>query len=186
MIYETDTNRVLVWDNAAWVMIADTDTPPGMQLVGKGTFTANDLIADGVFTTEFDRYVLKTNISLSNTASEIRVQFRTSSANNSTSNYQHQNTYFATSAGFDRNTTSTTSALLAQNVGAAGWDMNLEITGPATTTTTRIILSGSVSTGTLPIVGNVGFQTTTAFDGIRIFPSTGNITGAYEIYGYRK
>lgn len=33
MIYETDTNRVLIWDNAAWVMIADTDSPPGLELV---------------------------------------------------------------------------------------------------------------------------------------------------------
>jgi hypothetical protein len=33
VIYETDTNRVLVWDNSAWVMVLDTDQPPGLQLI---------------------------------------------------------------------------------------------------------------------------------------------------------
>lgn len=60
MIYETDTNRVLVYDNTAWVMIADTDTPPGLQLVKSSTFT-NQTTVDIVdcFTTDFDDYLVK-------------------------------------------------------------------------------------------------------------------------------
>jgi hypothetical protein len=58
MIYETDTNRVLVWDNAAWVMIADTDTPPGLQLIktqaiGSGVASVT---VTGAFSSEFDAY----------------------------------------------------------------------------------------------------------------------------------
>ena len=186
MIYETDTNRVLVWDNAAWVMIADTDQPPGLQLITQGSFTTQDLIADNVFTTEYSRYLLRTSISLSNTASTLQTQFRTSGSNNATSNYVHQNTHFSTSAGFNRNTTATTSSLIAQNVGALGWDIDLTIWYPASTTlSTRVILTGAVDTGSLPMIGNTRFNATTAFDGIRIFPSTGNITGTYSIYGYR-
>jgi hypothetical protein len=186
MIFETDTNRVLVWDNTAWVMIADTDTPPGLQLVAKGSFTTQDLIADNVFTTEYSRYLLKTSISLSNTASTLSTQFRTSGANNATSNYVHQNTHFSTSGGFDRNTTATTSSLIAQNVGAQGWDIDLTIWYPASPTQpTRIILTGGVDTGSLPMIGNTRFNLTTAFDGIRIFPSAGTITGTYSLYGYR-
>lgn len=186
MIYETDTNRVLVWDNAAWVMIADTDTPPGLQLIRNGTFTAQDLIADSVFTTEYSRYLLKTSISLSTTASTLSTQFRTAGANNTTSNYVHQNTYFATSAVFDRNTTGAASSLIAQNVGAQGWDFDFTIWYPASSTqTTRMVLTGGVDTGSLPIIGSTRFNLTTAFDGIRIFPSAGTITGTYCLYGYR-
>ena len=58
MIYETDTNRVLVYDAAAWVMIADTDQPPAIQLVktqtvgsGVATVTVND-----AFSSDFENY----------------------------------------------------------------------------------------------------------------------------------
>lgn len=57
MIYETDTNRVLVYDNTAWVMIADTDEPPGLQLITKQSFSGStqvDFI--NVFTSTFTNY----------------------------------------------------------------------------------------------------------------------------------
>lgn len=73
MIYETDTNRVLVYDNAAWVMIADTDAPPGLQKIiptsvsGTGASidsTGNVVVSsggtnftiNGCFTSEFSNY----------------------------------------------------------------------------------------------------------------------------------
>lgn len=185
-IYETDTDRVLFWNNSAWVMIADTDTPPGLQLIRNGTFTTQDIIADSVFTTEYSRYLLKTSISLSNTAATLQVQFRTTGANNTTSNYVHQNTAFTTSTFYDRNTTATTSSLVAQNVGAQGWDIDFTIWHPASSTqSTRIVLTGGVNTGSVPMIGNTAFNSTTAFDGIRIFPSAGTLTGTYCLYGYR-
>ncbi len=54
MIFETDTNRVLVWDNAAWVMIADTDTPPGLQFISGATFSNVASIDITGFTSEFE------------------------------------------------------------------------------------------------------------------------------------
>jgi hypothetical protein len=70
MIYETDTNRVLVWDNSAWVMIADSDQPPGLQLVipsgatngtlSGSTVTVNSAVSSctvsGCFSSEFENY----------------------------------------------------------------------------------------------------------------------------------
>jgi hypothetical protein len=157
-----------------------------LELIAQGSFTAQDLIADNVFTTEYSRYLLKTSISLSNTASTLQTQFRTSGSNNATSNYVHQNTGFTTVAFFDRNVVPTTSSMIAQNVGAQGWDFDLTVWYPASATKpTRIHLTGGVDTGSLPIIGDARFNLNTAFDGIRIFPSAGNITGIYSIYGYR-
>lgn len=58
MIYETDTNRVLVYEGAAWVMIADTDTPPGMVLVKTQTIGSNvaSVTVTSAFSSEFDVY----------------------------------------------------------------------------------------------------------------------------------
>jgi hypothetical protein len=56
MIYETDTNRVLVWDNAAWVMIADTDQPNGLWRIDSKTLTGSAVDFTGCFTADYDIY----------------------------------------------------------------------------------------------------------------------------------
>jgi hypothetical protein len=58
MIFETDTNRVLIWDNSAWVMIADTDQPPGLQLIKTqtiGTGVSSVTVSDA-FSADYDNY----------------------------------------------------------------------------------------------------------------------------------
>lgn len=57
MIYETDTNRVLVYEGAAWVMIADTDTPPALQLISAVTFNNEaSKVVDNVFSADYTNY----------------------------------------------------------------------------------------------------------------------------------
>lgn len=59
IIYETDTNRVLIWDNTAWVMIADTDTPPGLQLIKVQVLSSgNSYTISDVFSSEFRNYLI--------------------------------------------------------------------------------------------------------------------------------
>jgi hypothetical protein len=158
----------------------------GLWLVDSGTFTAGDLIADSVFSTTYDRYLLITSFTYSTTTAEIRLQFRTAGSNNATSNYTHQNSVFSSVGIFSRNTVPTTSSTLTPNTGGSSWDMNLQILFPASNSVkTRVVSSGGIHDGTLPLIGNAAFTTTTAFDGIRIFPSAGTLTGTYKIYGYR-
>ena len=76
MIYETDTNRVLVWDNAAWVMIADTDTPPGLQLVKTQTIGSgvSSVTVTGAFSAEWDNYRITLSGSVNSANAEIRMR----------------------------------------------------------------------------------------------------------------
>lgn len=93
VIYETDTNRVLVWDNAAWVMIADTHQPPGVQLikpasVSNGTISGNSIIigsgvstvtVSGVFSSEFDNYrVVGSGIDMAGGGTSLFMRFNNS------------------------------------------------------------------------------------------------------------
>jgi hypothetical protein len=157
----------------------------GLWLVDSGTFTTDDLIADSVFSTTYDRYLLTTSFTYTITTAEMLLQFRTAGSNNATSNYTHQNSLFTSIGVFSRNTVATTSSMLTPNTGGNTWDMNLQILFPASSANTRVISNGGIHTGTLPFIGNAAFNTTTAFDGIRIFPSAGTLTGTYKIYGYR-
>lgn len=57
-IYETDTNRTLVYDGGAWVMTVDADSPPGMVLIKTqtiGTAVSSVTVSD-VFSSEYDNY----------------------------------------------------------------------------------------------------------------------------------
>jgi hypothetical protein len=157
----------------------------GLWLVDSGTFTAGDIIADSVFSTTYDRYLLSTSFTYSNANAEIRLQFRTAGSNNATSNYLHQNSIFSSVGIFSRNTVATTSSMLTPDTGGSNWDINLQILFPASSANTRVISNGGIHNGTLPLIGNAAFNTTTTFDGIRIFPSAGTLTGTYKIYGYR-
>jgi hypothetical protein len=58
MIYETDTNRVLVYEGAAWVMIADTDSPPGLELIKVQTWASSvmSVTVSNVFSSTYENY----------------------------------------------------------------------------------------------------------------------------------
>ena len=100
MIYETDTNRVLVYDNAAWVMIADTDAPPGLQKIiptsvsGTGASIAsngdvvvasggNNFTVNGCFTSEFANYKLLVRDLRTSAGSALQLSMGTSASGTS-------------------------------------------------------------------------------------------------------
>ena len=104
IIYETDTNRVLVWDNAAWVMIADTDQPPGLQLVKTqtvGTAVSTVDVTD-VFSSDYDNYRVEINNVDASTAGGnfLLIRFNTSGNNHFGSCYY--DAYAGTNTGTSR------------------------------------------------------------------------------------
>jgi hypothetical protein len=190
MIYETDTDLTYIWGGSAWQQVSGGTAVgnSGWVYITSGSFTtASEFTLDSKFTADYDIYELKVEHLDSATAGETRFQYRTSGSNNSTSNYTHQNTAFTTSTFYDRNTTSTSSAMLTQNVGATGWNWTMTIQNPYSNTKNTLMYSvGGIATGSLPFMGNAAFNTTTRFDGIRIYRTSGTFTGTYQLAGMRK
>jgi hypothetical protein len=59
VIYETDTNRTLVWDASAWVLVSTgTSNPVGSELVGSGTFSNAATFDVTGFSSSYDFYQL--------------------------------------------------------------------------------------------------------------------------------
>jgi len=59
VIYETDTNRVLVWDNAAWVAPNSTTTnPPALEFIKSQTVgtTVSSVTVTNAFSSDYDNY----------------------------------------------------------------------------------------------------------------------------------
>ena len=158
-----------------------------VRIVAAGSFSAAATVnVDSIFSANYDLYRIVWVETDSTSAAETRIQFRTSGATNTTSNYTHQNSFFTTATTSVRNTVATTYSLLTQNVGANGWSFEINLANPySNTRVTTGWMSGTVDTGSLFFNGSLAFGATTRFDGVSIFRSSGTMTGQYYVYGYR-
>jgi hypothetical protein len=199
MIFETDTNRVLVWDNAAWVMIADTDTPPGSQLVAKFTAsgTSRSLDCDNVFTDEFQRYRIIGEVRSSIQTNGFFFQMRNSSGTALNTGY------YSTAYGQDYASNGTGFQTLSANtVGYVGWVPNstsspfyyLNFSFDVFNTRSSANVTSwtghhtGLSSGSAFLAGGLyGTRTLAEVNRGLVFDNggAGNLTGAVSVYGYR-
>jgi hypothetical protein len=182
MIYETDTNRVLVWDNAAWVMIADTDQPPGLQLIKTQTVGSgvSSVEVTGAFSSEFDNYLITASGGTPSTASILRIQL-----GSTTSGYYYNLVFstWSTSVLAEGNTTSANVPGVGHSL-ASGMQMFCQVFEPNRPTFTRVTaprITGSESGTVFGLMPN-----TTQYTSFTISPSGGTLTGGIiRVYGYR-
>lgn len=203
MIFETDTHRVLVWDNAAWVMIADTDTPPALQKITSGTFSGltsgSPLDVNSVFSSEFTNYLVNLRVSQSSTTGSTVIRMRTASSLESSAvyNYSWGGSYVAAGPGYNWNLYSTTNPFSPDTLfwtgmtPASGYSATsrIEIHSPNVARETRFIGQGFTNwTGTyynVAVSGTGEVGTATQYTGFRLYPTAGSITGEYFVYGIR-
>lgn len=197
MIYETDTNRVLVYDNTAWVMIADTDQPPGLVLIKNSTavYGTNTLLdISDIFTSQFANYKVVINnlrMSASNTTLSLQLLKAGVPAN---TNYDFAYRGIG-SDGTGRDTYATGQSSLSDlgcfntNANSYRQQVGFEVIGPAIsamTTTFLNISSAGFATNFFTRNGSAQHVVTDSYDGFRLFPSGG---GTFEaqvaVYGFR-
>jgi hypothetical protein len=185
VIYETDTNRVLVYDSAAWVMIADTDQPPGLQLIKTQTVgsAVSSVTVNDAFSSEYDNY----KILYTDGAASAQIDLKM--------------TLGSTTAGYYQNViyTAWNNTVLAVNTNnGASWEragiaetgtcvLNVELTQPFAAELTTI--SGPfIGPGSGRVGGYLtGFlNNTTSYTAFTLTTSSGTITGGViRVYGYR-
>lgn len=204
MIYETDTNRVLVYEGAAWVMIADTDTPPGLVLIksetGVTATNASPYGVQSVFTSEFRNYRLVWSATQATSNADMLMQFYTGTStveSGSVYGYGWAGTYISSAPAYNFANFSVTNpfapagnlylgSTIASTYGGHGW---LDIYSPQLSTSTRYAGQAfSPYTGTwyntsLHCFG--GVETASQYTGFRWNPSAGTTTITYRLYGYR-
>jgi hypothetical protein len=188
MIYETDTNRVLVYDNTAWMMIADTDTPPGLQLIKTQTIGAgvSSVEVTSVFSAEFDSYKIVVT-GVRNTTTQADIQLR---LNNSSVGYY---------GAFHYVNVSNNSFAVASNVNAAQWSW-VGSTGNPTGWLGSVVcdvvnpfLTGFTQVAASPVYYSLlsgSFQgvqdSNVSHTGFILIPGGGQLTGGtIRVYGYR-
>lgn len=189
MIYETDTNRVLVYDNSAWVMIADTDTPPGLELVKTQTVgsAVSSVTVNNCFSSSYDAYRLvisSVNCSTSNTAMYLQM---TASGTASTASYNFGIPRVDIANGAVAATYSQSGTQMWVSITSSSTSASMDILDPYAAAYTKFpnLARYELSSGYFG-AGAGQHEVATSYDGIKVYPSSGTMTGGtIRVYGYR-
>ena len=164
----------------------------GMVLLNTTSFSGVTSVSlpAGTFTTTYNRYLIKGNLSCSNATVDINGRLRTAGTDNSGTIYNYQ---YLSSSGVGVGAGRATSQNLLGGMGGyyptAGRDnsdINIEIRKPAQTDYTLgyyqypTVTEGNIGQ-ILYLFGTTG---TTSFDSLSLIASAGTITGSISCYAY--
>jgi hypothetical protein len=183
VIYETDTNRVLVWDNSAWVMIADTDSPPGLQLIKTQTIgsAVSTVTVSDVFTSEFDSYKVIISGGVASANGALRLQ-----VGSATTGYYGGFTAQTENSGYGGLAINNQASCLYAGYHDTGiLVMNADIMNPNLSKKTFISALG-VKSGAAFGMTFCEEGSTTQHTSFTVSPASGTMTGGtIRVYGYR-
>lgn len=186
MIFETDTHRVLIWDNAAWVMIADTDEPPGLQLISTTTIGSGvtSVPVNNCFPSTYSHFkIVIDNTDTNNTAShDIQLQGISTSTYLSGGNFMSWGGAGITGYGPAFNTTWIISA---NCVAGTATLIEAEIWNP--NNSRRKFMTGRSMAGNGHFFTNHLCTSSTVATGFTLGKSGNTMTGGtIRVYGYRE
>ena len=186
--YLSDSDEVQVYDGSAFVPVAPTDS--GLIQISTTTFSSVASVSlDNVFSATYNSYRVFFNFT-NTAAATLRMRFRTSGSDNSTSSYSTQTLRAsATSVTASRPQFNGDIADLLGNEGVPAigvkdyFLMNIEF--PFATNRTNFH-SVYIQDGNFMLQTGGGFTGTTSFDGFSIIPASGSITGSITVQGYKE
>jgi hypothetical protein len=197
VIYETDTDRAMVYNGTSWVVLSTGRTnPSGFDLLTSGSFTTSSGVSLPIntFTSTYVNYKLNINITANTSDSNpLLWRGRVSGTDNTTANYFYAargSRYIdgaATTGGFGQSQTSARIGFM-QNPLTSN-TCQFEVFAPQLASNTSFLWRGTgrgVSDPDAVMEGGGYFAGTTQFDSLTFFPSAGTISGTYEVYGYAR
>jgi hypothetical protein len=192
MIYETDTNRLVLYNGSSWVYIADTDTPPGLELITTASWaTGGTLSINNCFTSTFSSYrILIRNAKHATTSVNILFRLRASGTDKGTDSYYHGRRYIPMGGSGGGDTGASNSGEIIPGIVAAVSNAGsgvIDIHDPQKSAVTTCTFQGVWSITTGESSSGAGFlNNTTSYDGFTLIANTGNFTSLdVAVYGYR-
>ena len=210
--YLADSNVVQAYDGSAWNSLAyATAVPtlaqtglrpiiPSSVAVGSGsasistngrvTFTgASSISLNGIFNSTYASYRIIIEGDSSTAAADVRLRLRSSGTDLTSSTYYYGGylSYASSGAGQDsQGGTSSWHIGYVVNTAAGFYSSAYDITGPGLPKRTAFIgaSAGYAGSGIIWTAGSGFNDDNNTYDGLTIFPSSGNITGKVQVYGY--
>lgn len=181
------------------VLTADSSTATGLKWatassgdfvrITTSSFSASSGVEiDSCFSSTYDNYRILFNVTaLASSPNSLNLRFRTGGSTNTTSNYGsafRYTPYGGGSGGWGGSSLSNTSAYLADYSNYQAVTV-FDIFNPFASQKTHVLYLHNLASGYV-FNGGALFDSTTSFDGIRLYPDTGTITGTVSVYGYKK
>jgi len=169
--------------------VAYSGTSASINADGSVTFSAcSSLSLNGVFTSDYDNYMIGIRVTSSLSSTDINCRLRASGSDASASNDYVAQYLVAdsTSVSAGRITAFTYGWLgqsyATQRVGISGY-----IFGPYLTQPTAVRSIGASDNSSARLVDIAWtHDLSTSYDGLTVFPSTGNFTGLLTVFGFNQ
>jgi len=198
VIYETDTDKTLVWNSSGWVFLStSTANPVGLELVATSTFTnSTNMLMSNCFTSAYDNYSVTINITSFSAPTGVFMRLANGSTVDASSvyimggyiSYMGSSILTATNSGGV-----TTDWILGYEEGTWGYGntpFRVEVMQPFLSLRTSIMSSGFQPVNPQPYFRSIGGTTsnTTSYNGFTIVPNSVsfNLSGTISVYGYKK
>ena len=183
LIFETDTNRLAVYNGSVWVAAGS-----GLHILkNETTFTAaTQIVCDNVFSSLYVAYKIFMRLT-GTTGGALGLRLRVGGVAAS-SNYNQQIVSVASTTFTGvRQTAQTSFPIAAGSTGTFFQSVECLLTGPALAEGTTFQSNFQISDGayTLPFVQIIhgNHSTATAYDGFELNAASGNVTGVYSVFG---
>lgn len=154
---------------------------------GTVTFSgASSVALNSIFNANYSHYKVILSYNPSTTLG-IQLRYRTGTTDNTTSNYRSKAIYLSGSSTVTGAYGGTDSVNYLTSINPDAnerVDISLDFYNPFETLTTHFNGQFAISNNRFGISSG-DFNTTTSFDGFNLIPSTGNITGTAQVYGYK-
>lgn len=165
---------------------------PGLSLISKTDFSAvSSVSVNNVFTTEYENYRVLLSFSALSATTTISMRMRVSGADDTNATYNRQVLYGTSSTvGANLNSTQTSWTVGTMNTTYAAYNnFAFDFFSPQLSRYTTAKTTGNHvdnSGNTYDLQQSLYFTAATAFDGLSVLCSSGNMTGSISIYGYAK
>lgn len=153
------------------------------------TTAATVSLAANTFTSSYRNYRIVFQLSAASTTLTITSRMRAAGADNSAAVYNQMSVGLThTNVASNRAENSQTSWTIQPTFTSGYWGLVLDVLNPVTATATQIQGQLTADDAATFVGRNINgiHNSTTSFDAMSFIASTGNITGTYAVYGYKK
>lgn len=186
--YLQDSDALTIYNGTSWTQVGNQ---PTLQFINSTTFsTATTVSLDSVFTATYANYKILVNITAASVnGAQLNLRTRTVGpppADETGSNYrvgEYKVGVANSQAAASTNQSLLTNGTLGLMSSTAGFSVEINMYDPFVADNTKYHSIGAG--GNLQVTG-VAMIVSTVYQGLTIFPSSGNITGTMTVYGIKE
>lgn len=192
VIYETDTDRTLVWNGSAWVFLStSTANPPGLELITSQTVgsAVSTVTVNNCFSSTYENYRIVYSAINPSTNNDLNLKLTTGGTPSSTGYYWgfiyvNLSTLALTGAAAANTSSHHIGSVTSTAFRHAG---TIDLLMPNLAQYTGIVASDYLMRTDIAAAAVTGsHQVATSYDGFQIIASSGTLTGGtIRVYGYK-